>query len=68
MLRPLLPFLRDPMSAFDFALERLSVFTIDSDVVIRSITLPRAVRSQRSLAEDRLVHRAGRKLLSLALD
>lgn len=44
------------MSALGCALQRLSVFTIDSDAVIRSITLPRTVRSQRSLAEDRLIH------------
>ena len=34
MLRLLLPFLWDPMSALDFVLERLSILTVDADVII----------------------------------
>ena len=34
MLRLLLPFLWDLISALDFALERLSILTVDTDVVV----------------------------------
>ena len=43
------------------------LYTIDGDVVIRSRAFPRTMSSQCSLAQDRLVHRAGWELGSSAL-